>query len=223
MKPITVLVVHEQAIIRAALTALLVENADIEVVAAPASGDETLSTCRGHQADVILFATALPIGVDPIKLGIEQLHDASPRSAILVLTASPSATVARAALGAGALGYLLESELPAELAVATRRVAAGHLWVSTAMTMGIASLNRGGDEDHLTGRQEVIIRSIAWGHTSKEIAIEMNLSRRTIEASRADILTKLDLASRAGIVKYAVDSGLFDQADGMLVPPPAPA
>jgi DNA-binding NarL/FixJ family response regulator len=51
----------------------------------------------------------------------------------------------------------------------------------------------------------------------------MNLSRRTIEASRADILTKLDLASRAGIVKFAVDSGLFDQADGMLVPPPAPA
>ena len=223
MKPITVLVVHEQAILRAALTALLVENTDIEVVAAPASGEETLSACRGHQADVILFATALPIGVDPIKLGIEQLHDASPRSAILVLTASPSATLAQAALSAGALGYLLESELPAELAVATRRVAAGHLWVSTAMTMGIASLNRGGGEDHLTSRQEVIIRSIAWGHTSKEIAVEMNLSRRTIEASRADILTKLELDSRAGIVKYAVDSGLFDQADGMLVPPPAPA
>jgi len=223
MKPITVLVVHEQAIIRAALTALLVENAGVEVVAAPASGEETLSACRGHQADVILFATALPIGVDPIKLGIEQLRDASPRSAILVLTASPSATVAQAALSAGALGYLLESELPAELAVATRRVAAGNLWVSTAMTMGIAALNRGGTEDHLSSRQEVIIRSIAWGHTSKEIALEMNLSRRTIEASRADILKKLDLASRAGIVKFAVDSGLFDQADGMLVPPPAPA
>jgi DNA-binding NarL/FixJ family response regulator len=223
MEPITVLVVHEQAIIRAALTALLVENADIEVVAAPASGEETLSACRGHQPDVILLATALPIGVDPIKLGIEKLRDASPRSAILVLTASPSATLAQAALGAGALGYLLESELPAELAVATRRVATGHLWVSTAMTMGIASLNRGGGEDHLTSRQEVIIRSIAWGHTSKEIALEMNLSRRTIEASRAEILTKLDLASRAGIVKFAVDSGLFDQADGMLVPPPAPA
>ena len=221
MKPITVLVVHEQAIIRAALTALLVENAGISVVAAPESGDETLSACRGHQPDVILFATALPIGVDQIKLGIGQLHDASPRSAILVLTASPSVTVARTALGAGALGYLLESELPAELAVATRRVAAGHLWVSTAMTMGIASLNRGGSEDHLSSRQEVIIRSIAWGHTSKEIAVEMNLSRRTIEASRAEILTKLDLASRAGIVKYAVDSGLFDQADGLLVPPPA--
>jgi DNA-binding NarL/FixJ family response regulator len=221
MKPITVLVVHEQAIIRAALTALLAENAGISVVAAPESGDETLSACRGHQPDVILLATALPIGVDPIKLAIEQLRDASPRSAILVLTASPSATVARAAISAGALGYLLESELPAELAVATRRVAAGHLWVSTAMTMGIASLNRGGTEDHLTSRQEVIIRSIAWGHTSKEIAVEMNLSRRTIEASRAEILTKLDLASRAGIVKFAVDSGLFDQADGMLVPPRA--
>ena len=92
MKPITVLVVHEQAIIRAALTALLVENAGVEVVAAPASGEETLSACRGHQADVILFATALPIGVDPIKLGIEQLRDASPRSAISLATSAAAAS-----------------------------------------------------------------------------------------------------------------------------------
>jgi DNA-binding NarL/FixJ family response regulator len=221
MKPITVLLVHEQAILRAALTALLVEHADIAVVAAPAPGDDTISACRGHQPDVILLATALPIGVDAIKLRIEQIRDASPDSAILILTASPSATVARAALSAGAVGYLLESELPAELPVAIRRVAAGHLWVSAAVTMGIATLNRDVREDQLTSRQEVIIRSIAWGHTSKEIAVEMSLSRRTIEASRADILTKLDLTSRAGIVKFAVDSGLFDQADGMRVPPPA--
>ena len=221
MKPITVLLAHEQMIVRSALEESIDRGVDVVVVAAPEDGDDTLRAVRGHGPDVIVYTVALPTSLEVVTLRIEQLKDASPDSAILILTASKSASVARAAIAAGALGYVLESELPADLPFAIGRVAAGQVWISPAVTMQIAKLDRDGAGIDLTARQQTIIRSISWGHTSKEIATSLSLSRRTIEASRAEILRKLNLSSRAGIVKYAVDCGLFDEADAMLVPPPA--
>ena len=184
--------------------------------------DATLRSVKGHSPDVILFTVALPTTADEVHEQVGLLAGSSPESAIIILTASDSAAVARAALSAGAAGYILKSELPAALPEAIRRVAEGQPWVSPRISNAIMQLNRAPEQGELSSRQQTIVRSIAWGHTSKEIAVELNLSRRTIEASRADILHKLDLSSRASLVKYAIDHGLFDEDDAMVVPPPPP-
>lgn len=184
--------------------------------------DATLRSVKGHSPDVILFTVALPTTADEVHEQVGLLAGSSPESAIIILTASDSAAVARAALSAGAAGYILKSELPAALPEAIRRVAEGQPWVSPRISNAIMQLNRVPEQGELSSRQQTIVRSIAWGHTSKEIAVELNLSRRTIEASRADILHKLDLSSRASLVKYAIDHGLFDEDDAMIVPPPPP-
>lgn len=184
--------------------------------------DATLRSVKGHSPDVILFTVALPTTADEVHEQVGLLAGSSPESAIIILTASDSAAVARSAISAGAAGYILKSELPAALPEAIRRVAEGQPWVSPRISNAIMQLNRVPEQGELSSRQQTIVRSIAWGHTSKEIAVELNLSRRTIEASRADILHKLDLSSRASLVKYAIDHGLFDEDDAMIVPPPPP-
>jgi DNA-binding NarL/FixJ family response regulator len=201
---------------------MIVGVAGLEVVAAAEGIDATLRSVKGHSPDVILFALALPTNVDKVSEQVVLLAGSSPESAIIILTASDSAAVARAALSAGAAGYVLESEPPAVMPEAIRHVAEGQPWVSPRISNAITQLNRAPEKDELSARQQTIVRSIAWGHTSKEIAVELNLSRRTIEASRADILHKLDLSSRASLVKYAIDHDLFDENDEMSVPPAPP-
>ena len=196
------------------------EFPDIEIVATTDGLDATVRSVKGHSPNVILYVVALPTTADAISEQIRTLADVSPDSAIVVLNASESATVARAALHAGAAGYILKSELPAVMSTALHRAAEGQHWVSPRVTSAITKLNREPAREELSPRQQTIVRSIAWGHTSKEIAVELNLSRRTIEASRADILQKLGVSSRASIVKYAIDRGLFDEDDAMAVPPP---
>jgi len=221
MKPITVVLVHRQAMVGDALTRMINETEWIDAAAAPDDLAEALRYIKRVQPDVIVVATVLPTTTDATKQQIKTLDANSPRSGIVVLTASDSANVAEAAISAGAAGYVLESEVAAVMPLAIRRVSEGQQWVSPRIKLALAKRGHEEMDLDLTGRQQTIVRSIAWGHTSKEIAVEMNLSRRTIEASRAEILHKLHIESRASIVKYAIDNGLFDEDDAIAVPPRA--
>ena len=221
MEPITVVLVHRQAMVRDALTRMINETEWIDAAAAPDDLAEALRYVKRVQPDVIVMATVLPTTTDAIKQQIRTLHDNSPNSGIVVLTASDSANVAEAAISAGAAGYVLKSEVAAVMPLAIQRVSEGQKWVSPRIKLALSKRGHEAMDLDLTSRQQTIVRSIAWGHTSKEIAVEMNLSRRTIEASRAEILNKLHIESRASIVKYAIDNGLFDQDDAIAVPPRA--
>ncbi|MEI7626496.1 MAG: response regulator transcription factor [Actinomycetota bacterium] len=221
MKPITVVLVHRQAMVGDALTRMINETEWIDAAAAPDDLAEALRYIKRVQPDVIVVATVLPTTTDATKQQIKTLDANSPRSGIVVLTASDSANVAEAAISAGAAGYVLESEVAAVMPLAIQRVSEGQQWVSPRIKLALAKRGHEEMDLDLTGRQQTIVRSIAWGHTSKEIAVEMNLSRRTIEASRAEILHKLHIESRASIVKYAIDNGLFDEDDAIAVPPRA--
>ena len=130
----------------------------------------------------------------------------------MILTESESGMIARAALHAGAVAYMLKSDDPEDLLKAIRRAAENRPWISPAIAGAIARLNRDSFNSELTPRQQEVVRSIAWGYTSREIADEMHLSIRTIEAHRAKIFHKLGLASRAELVRFAYDNGLFDGA-----------
>ena len=217
----TVLVAHNQSVILSALVGMIDRNADLDVVASANDFTDALRLAKSHSPDVILFAVALPTGIVRLDEQITALVDSAPRSAVAVLTASCSAPVARAALQAGAAGYILESELPAAIPTAIRKLASAKQWVSPRVKDAVAALGRENAERTMSPQDQSIIRALSWGHTNKEIAAQMGLSQRTIEANRAKIMSKLGLSSRAGIVNYAVESGLFDEADAMTVPPVA--
>lgn len=204
-----------------ALTRMINETEWIDAAAAPNDLAEALRYVKRVQPDVIVMATVLPTTVDVMKQQIRTLDHNSPRSGIVILTASDSANVAEAAISAGAAGYVLKSEVAAVMPLAIQRVSEGQQWVSPRIKLALAKRGHEAMDLDLASRQQTIVRSIAWGHTSKEIAVEMNLSRRTIEASRAEILHKLQIESRASIVKYAIDNGLFDEDDAIAVPPRA--
>ena len=200
------------AISRTALATLIEASDEFEVVSTTESSDAAVRGAMGHHPDVIVYDPPPPITAEAVALVVERLVVASPASAIMILTESDSPTLARAALLAGAVAYMLKSDNPDDLLKAMRRAAENRPWISPSVANAIAKLNRDSFHDELTSRQREIVRMIAWGHTSKEIGESLHLSIRTIEAHRAKIFRKLGLASRAELVRFAYDNGLFDDA-----------
>src|ERR1700759_1657762 len=116
---------------------------------------------------------------------------------------------AREALGAGALGYVLKEAADEELVEAVRSAAAGERYLNPRLGAQIASEPPPGPPDDLSEREAQVLKLIALGHTNAEIAEQLYLSVRTVETHRAHIQQKLNLSTRAQLVRYALDRGLM--------------
>jgi DNA-binding NarL/FixJ family response regulator len=210
-KIITVALADGHAISRTALATLIAESDDFAVVSTSESIDEAASAALGHRPDVIIFDPPLPTSAESVSTLVERLVVASPSSAIMILTESESVPIARAALQAGAVGYMLKSDDPEDLLKVIRRAAEDRPWISPKVANAIARFNRDSFNEDLTSQQREIVRSIAWGFTSQEIADKIHLSVRTVESHRSKIFRKLGLSSRAELVRFAYDNGLFEE------------
>ncbi|MGD0386479.1 MAG: response regulator transcription factor [Solirubrobacteraceae bacterium] len=122
----------------------------------------------------------------------------------MVLTAEREPMFARRALGAGALGFVAKESADDDLPAAIRAAARGERYVSAAVAAGLEATRRSFAEDRLTAREIEVLRLIALGHTSAEVARALALSPRTVETHRARIHKKLGLATRAELVSYAL-------------------
>jgi DNA-binding NarL/FixJ family response regulator len=193
------------------LATLIAESDDFAVVSTSESIDEAASAALGHRPDVIIFDPPLPTSAESVSTLVERLVVASPSSAIMILTESESVPIARAALQAGAVGYMLKSDDPEDLLKVIRRAAEDRPWISPKVANAIARFNRDSFNEDLTSQQREIVRSIAWGFTSQEIADKIHLSVRTVESHRSKIFRNLGLSSRAELVRFAYDNGLFDE------------
>ncbi|MBV8598259.1 MAG: response regulator transcription factor, partial [Actinobacteria bacterium] len=143
--------------------------------------------------------------------GIPSLADAYPDARILVLTMEDNAGFVRAALAAGADGYVLKESVDTEVVRAIREVAGGNRYVQPELAARIlvptGAPGRGGP---LSAREREVLTLIARGHTNPQIAERLVISVRTAEAHRASIIKKLDASSRAELVEYAIREGLLD-------------
>jgi two-component system response regulator NreC len=126
-----------------------------------------------------------------------------------VLTMQEEPAFARRALSAGALGYVLKESADEELVRAVRAAAAGATYLTPRLGAKLASEPPLGRPDDLSEREVGVLRLIALGHTNAEIAEQLFLSVRTVETHRAHIQQKLSLASRAELVRYAMERGLM--------------
>lgn len=170
---------------------------------------------RMDKPDVVLLDIAMP-GRGGLEVAAE-IKRAAPEAAILVLSMHDDSHYVREAFAQGATGYLLKDAADEELLTAVREVAAGHQDVHPMLGARLASAESPADiqaatlavGDPLSGREEQVLRLLAAGHTNQDIAKRLFISVRTAETHRAHILKKLHLASRAELVRYALEHGLL--------------
>ncbi|NOT03111.1 MAG: response regulator transcription factor [Anaerolineales bacterium] len=213
--PIRVLLADDHVVLRSGLRLLLTSQNEFEVIGEASSGTETLSLAEQLQPDLILLDLSMPVlgGLDALPT----LRKLVPSTRILILTMHDDPQYLRQALKLGASGYVLKKAADAELLSAMRSVLRGEVYVHPSMTrilledMLPKSQSRDNKDSwsNLSEREQEVLKMVAFGHTSAEIAEQLNLSAKTVETYRARGMEKLGLRTRAALVKFALQEGLI--------------
>jgi len=211
--PIRVLIVDDHAVVRSGIRLLLSQEPDIEPVGEAGSGREAIFEARSLKPDVVLMDVVMPegSGLDVIPTLLKE----QPGSKILVLSMQDDPRYVREAFAAGASGYVLKEAADVEVVTAVREVARGgryvHPELGARLIAADADAARRAEEDPLSDREREVLRLLALGHTNQEIAKQLYISVRTAETHRAHIMQKLQLSSRAELVRYAIAQGLLEE------------
>jgi two-component system response regulator NreC len=206
-RPIRVVLADDHVLMRKTLRLLLDGEDDVEVVAEAADHPTAVRHIHGHEPDVLVLDLRMSDGS-----GIEAIRafsERAPHTQTIVLTMEDDPIFAQRALTAGAAGYVAKDLADAELLQAVRATARGEEYVSPRVAARLDSLHRALTDNKLSPREVEVLRLIALGHTSVEIARKLHLSPRTIETHRAHIHKKLGLATRAELVRYSLRRGLI--------------
>lgn len=202
----------DHAVVRSGLRAILEAEADLEVVGESGTAAEAVALAREAQPDVFVMDIGLPD-----RSGIAataEVCQASPATRVLVLTVHDDVTYLRRAFDAGAVGYLVKEAADVELVQAVRQVAAGKQYVhpslgAALLAREVATARPAGPGGELSEREVEVLRLIAGGLTNAEIAARLYVSVRTVETHRAHIHQKLDVRTRAGLVRVAREAGVL--------------
>lgn len=206
---ISVLLVDDHAVVRGALRALLDGQEDIRVAGEAGDLAAARAAVAGSPPRVLILDVNLPDGLAVDALG--ELRELAPETAIVLLTMEREPGLARRALEDGASAYLFKDAAHLELIEAVRAAAAGERYVPAAVSAGIRSEGAGDAEAApLSPRETEVLKLVALGHTSREIADALELSVRTVETHRAHVQQKLNLAARPELTRYALQNGLID-------------
>ncbi len=209
---ISIVIADDHPVVRSGLRTLLEAESDIEVLAEAADSAEAVRKVRAHRPDILICDLAMPGPpvVDAIESLATETEDAP--TAVVILTMHADPAHARAALRAGANGYILKEAAQSTLVRVVRQVAAGGTYLDPELGVELA---RGGTEDvppdGLTEREAEVVGLVALGHTNQEVAEMLSVSVRTVEAHRTRIQQKLEFSSRAELVRYALDNGLTER------------
>jgi two-component system response regulator NreC len=207
---ITIVLADDHPVVRSGLRMLLENEPDVQVVAEAGDVEQAQRYVLGHKPTVLVLDLNMPGGSS--LDAIPDVADASPGTAVVVLTMQEDPAFAREALQAGARGYVLKQAAGTELVQAIRAAAGGGTWLNPELGARMAAAPAPtGPPGDLTERELDVLRLIALGHTNSEIAGQLFLSVRTVETHRAHIQQKLGRSSRAELVRYALDNDLIDR------------
>ncbi|HYV14963.1 MAG TPA: response regulator transcription factor [Conexibacter sp.] len=204
-----IVIADDHYVVRTSLRMLLEAEPGIEVVAEAWDVPSTIRCMRGYRPDVLLLDLNMP-GESSVA-ALARIVEEFPDTAVLALTMRGKSEVAREALRRGARGVVLKESADTELVAAVRGLADDDGAVTTALgselTLGRTASGEPGDG--LTQREIEILRLVARGHATSEIAEHLALSQRTVETHRARMQRKLGRSTRAELVRYALDRGLL--------------
>lgn len=210
---IRVLLADDHTLVRAGISALIRRFEGVEVVAEASEGREALKLTAQHRPDVALLDVGMP-GLNGIEI-TTRLAREYPQVRVLILSMHASEEYVLQALRAGAVGYLVKGADTAELELAIRAVMRGETYLSPAVSKHVVAdyIRRVGAEasplELLTPRQREILQLIAEGHSTREIASLLQISSKTVETHRADLMQRLDIYDLAGLTRYAIRIGLI--------------
>lgn len=184
----------------------------VAVVGEAASGEEALALAGAALPDVVLMDIAMK-GMTGLQAA-SRLRETCPGVRVIILSMHAGEEYVLQALRAGAVGYLLKDAATGELELALRSVMRGESWFSPSVSRQVVEgyVQRVGGEpaaDVLTARQREVLRLVAGGKSTKEIAFDLNLSVKTVETHRAQIMERLGIRDVAGLVRYALRTGLI--------------
>jgi DNA-binding NarL/FixJ family response regulator len=211
---IRIVLVEDHAMLREGLKALIEIETGFHIIAEFGCVEDSLESIRDLQPDLVLTDLALP-GRSGIEL-LTEIQRLSPLTRKLVLTAHENEEYIRAAMHAGANGYVLKDANSAELMLAIRTVAAGRQFLCAAITSKILSSYLSGDQrpscatvpQSITGREREVLTRIALGSSNKLIARELGVSPKTVEKHRSNLMHKLQLHNAAAITMFAIRNGM---------------
>jgi len=227
MKKIRLLVADDHPVVRAGLRMLLSAQLDMEVVGEAVDGTTAIARALDLRPDVVVMDITME-GMRGLA-GTREIRRRLPEAKVLVLTIHDSEEYLRQMLEVGATGYVLKEAADVELAVAIRAVRRGEVYIYPSFTRVLlgdlaqeAEMELYAERDAydlLSQREKQVLRLVALGHTNRQIADQLFLSVKTIEAYRARLMQKLHLKSRSALVRYALRKGLLnDQAQQQASP-----
>ena len=207
-----IVIVDDHSVVRHGVRTLLESQSDWQVIAECSTGREAVDVVTELRPDIVIMDLSLPElnGLDATRRIVKQ----SPRTEVLVLTMHHSEELARQVLQAGARGYVLKSDADQQLIAAVLSLQQHKPFLTSTVTEFVLGdyLRRGEGEATaggvITPREREIIQLIAEGRSNKEVAVALDVSVKTVEAHRANIMRKLRLGSASELVRYAIRNGI---------------
>ena len=208
---IRLLLVDDHQVVRSGLRMLLGNESDVEIVGDAGTGREALEAVRQFAPNVVLMDIGLPdlSGIDATRM-IKQIN---PEVAVVALTIHEDEEYFFKMLQAGVNGYVTKRAAPEELLTAVRTAIEGGVYLSPSLAKLLVKDYLAGEHpdnlDGLTEREQEILAHLAEGASNEAIADTLNISQKTVSRHRENIMRKLNLHSRADLVKYAIRKGII--------------
>jgi DNA-binding NarL/FixJ family response regulator len=219
MKQITVLLAEDHTIVRQGLRLLVEADGDIGIVGEAKTGREAVQMNREFHPDVIVMDIAMPLlnGIEATR----QILKAFPATKILILSAHSDLEYIEQIVKAGASGFLIKQSSGDVLARAIRELHQGKTFFTPSIAKQLKNAFQKSPEgtglrrknDHqLTSRETELLQLIAEGHANKQIAVELNISIKTVEKHRQHLMEKLDIHDIAGLTRFAIAAGIVESS-----------
>lgn len=206
-----VVLVDDHTLVRAGLRALIDDLAGFEVVGEGSDGEQALPLVQAQRADVLVMDISMPqlSGIDALLRVRAEL----PQLPVIMLSMHATRDYVLRAIRAGASAYLLKESAENELELALNTVLSGQRYlspkISGAVIDSLLQNDNATNDVPLTARQREVLRLLALGRGTKEIAFELQLSGKTVESHRAQIMERLSIRDVAGLVVYAIQHGII--------------
>jgi DNA-binding NarL/FixJ family response regulator len=209
----SVLIVEDEHLIRACIRTFVERIPNVHVVGEASNGREALHMVEELHPDLVLTDLCMPL-LDGVGL-TRFVRSRCPNVAVLILSGYGTEANLASAMSAGAAGFVLKSSDVDELAIAIRAAVNGEPYLTPKMTKPLVSERfvgvrpRKAANERLTLRQRETLQLIVTGLTNKEIAVSLNISTKTVEKHRTDIMERLDVHNLVGLIRYALDHDLI--------------